>query len=106
MENQSASPKQQAALRPEDVPVTNPSNLNAVYANHMGVSATMTDFTIYFLEVGQIPGPAGNIPKQEIKAIVTLPIMAATGLSDVLQQVLKTHTEKLAEMQKKMSSGQ
>jgi hypothetical protein len=75
----------------------------------------MTDLTICFLEVGQIPGLKGPIPKQEIKAIVTLPMLAAAGMIQVLQQVLQTHTEQLAKMQKdqlaaevqkKISSGQ
>ena len=43
----------------------------AVYSNNFGVSATLTDFTIYFLEVGQIPGEKGVAAhKQEMKAIV------------------------------------
>src|ERR1700735_2448981 len=63
-----------------DVPTTNPHDIQAVYSNHFGVSATMTDFTLFFLEVGQTPGPSGPIQKQEVKSIVTLPMIAATGL--------------------------
>jgi hypothetical protein len=90
----------------QEVPVTNPHNLVAVYANHFGVSGTMTDFTIFFLEMGQIPGPDGAIKKQEIKSIVTLPMLAAPALIQVLQQTLGVHTSKLEEAQKQMESGQ
>ena len=100
MANQSVSPNQPLSVNLRDVPITNPNNQSATYANHMGVSATMTDFTIYFLEMGQIPGPKGTVQKQEMKAVVTLPIMSAAGLIGVLQQVLETHKEKLAELGK------
>jgi len=90
----------------QEVPVTNPRNIESVYANHFGVSATMTDFTVYFLEMGQIPGPEGSVHKQEVKAIVTLPLMAAPGLLQILQQVIQNHGELLAEMKKQMGSGE
>jgi hypothetical protein len=93
-------------MSPQDVPITNPHNLSPIYANHFGVSATMTDFTIYFLEMSQIPGPTGSEPKQEIKAILTLPIMAAGGMIQVLQQILQTHAKQLAEAQKMLSTTQ
>jgi len=76
-------------MKPSDsVPITNPKNLEAVYSNNFGLSATMTDFTIYFLEIGQVPGAKGaTVEKQELKAIVTLPLMAVGGLQQVLQQI-------------------
>jgi hypothetical protein len=77
--------------------ITNPKDLVAVYSNNFGVSATMTDFTIYFLEIGQIPGEKGvTTSKQELKAIVTLPLLAASGLQQVLLQV----QERAAELMK------
>ena len=90
----------------QEVPVTNPHNLVAVYSNHFGISGTMTDFTIFFLEMGQVPGPEGTIHKQEIKSIVTLPMLAAPALIQVLQQTLGVHASKLEEAQKQMESGQ
>ncbi len=92
-------------LNPNDIPVSNPNNISAVYANHLGVSATLTDFTIFFLEMGQLPGPNGPIQKQELKAAVTLPIMAAAGLSSVLQQILVAHAGKQSELQAMSKSG-
>jgi len=70
-----------------------PNNLSATYANHMGVSATMTDFTIYFLEMGQIPGPKGTVQKQEMKAVVTLPIIVRCGIIGFSNKCLETHKE-------------
>lgn len=84
----------------DQVPVTNPHDLSAVYANHFGVSATMTDFTLYFLELGQIPALKGTVQKQEIKAIVTLPLAAGIGMVQVLQQLLKQHSEQVAQITK------
>lgn len=72
-----------------------------MYSNNFGVSATMTDFTIYFLEIGQIPGEKGvAIHKQELKAIVTLPLLAVSGLQQALQQV----QERAAELAKANAS--
>jgi len=90
---------------PEDVPITNPQGLSAVYSNHFGMSATLTDFTIYFIEMGQIPGPDGPILKQELKAIVTLPIMAAAGLLQVLPQLLQQNAVSVEQLKKQMSGG-
>jgi hypothetical protein len=89
----------------DEVPITNPQGLSAVYSNHFGMSATLSDFTIYFLEMGQIPGPNGAIAKQELKAIVTLPFVAAAGMMQVLQQTLQQHAQQMAEIQKQMGSG-
>jgi hypothetical protein len=90
-----------------DIPITNPNNLVAVYSNNFGVSATMTDFTIYFLEVGQTPAGKSVVKKQEMKAIVTLPLVAAAGLQEVMQQVLRqaSETMKRAQAQAKANAG-
>jgi hypothetical protein len=83
----------------EDITVTNPNNLAAVYSNNFGVSATMTDFTIYFLEVGQMPGDKTVIQKQEVKAVVTLPLMAAVGLQQAMLQVWKQAQDAMKQAQ-------
>lgn len=98
--------KLSGTVSPQEVPITNPLNISAVYSNHFGVSATMSDFTIYFLELGQTPGPKGTIHKQEVKAIVTLPIMAAGGMIQVLQQIIQSHTSQIDELQKKLKNVQ
>jgi len=98
-------PKTKGVALPDEVPITNPQGLSAVYSNHFGMSATLADFTIYFLEMGQIPGPDGSIAKQELKAIVTLPFVAAAGMMQVLQQTLQQHSQQVAEIQKQMTSG-
>lgn len=102
---QPKQPKLPGTLSPEEVPVTNPHGISATYSNHFGISATMSDFTIYFLEMGQIPGPKGQIHKQEIKAVVTLPMLMGAGMIQVLQQVLQNHSNQLEELQKQMESG-
>ena len=102
-QSQRKSPKSTA---PQEVPVTNPHNLVPVYSNHFGVSVTMTDFTIFFLEMGTIPGPEGQIHRQEVKSIVTLPMLAAPALIQVLQQTLGLHASKMEEVQKQMESGE
>jgi hypothetical protein len=84
----SASPV--GIVRQQGIPVTNPKNIEAVYSNQFGVSATMTDFTIYFLELSQeMSLPKKSVQKQNVKAIVTLPLMAAPGLMGLLQQMMQ-----------------
>ena len=86
-----APPKKPGGLQTiGDVPIDNPQGLKPIYANHFGVSATMTDLTIYFLEVGQMPdsGKVGNAQFQEVRAIVTIPTLLAQGIIQTLQQVL------------------
>src|SRR5690242_5274160 len=90
MQNQNpANSKRGQAAGLQDVPITNPLGLKSVYANHVGVSGTMTDLTIYFLEVGQVPGSGGPDRHQEIKSIVTIPIIMAQGLIQALSQGLQ-----------------
>ena len=93
-------------LTPNQIPVTNPQNLSSVYANHFGASATLSDFTMYFLELGQIPGSSGSVHKQELKAAVTLPMVSAPGLIQVLQQVIDNNKAQIAEMQKQTERDQ
>jgi hypothetical protein len=78
-----------------EVPVTNPHNLATVYANHFGVGATVTDFTLFFMEIGQLPGAEGPIRKNELKAAVTIPMLAIGGLIEALQQVQANHVEQI-----------
>lgn len=99
-------PKPSGTVSPQDVPITNPDDLAAVYSNHFGASATMSDITVYFLQIGQIPGPKGHIHKQEVKAMVTIPITMAPALIQVLEQTLQAHGEKFKDFMKQMSSGQ
>jgi len=88
-----------------DVPITNPQNLSPVYSNHFGVSATMTDFTIHFLEVGQVPGENGTTQRQEVVALVTLPMLTAVGMIHVLQELLQNQSAQMEEVKKMMTSG-
>jgi hypothetical protein len=92
MENPFQTAAQAGIMKPQDIPVTNPNNVMPAYSNFFGASATATDFTIFFMEVGQTPGPKGPIHRQEVKAMVTLPMMAVEGLRSVLAQV-KSQTE-------------
>jgi len=66
----------------------------------------MSDFTILFLEVGQSPGVRGQVPKQEVKAIVTLPMLAAPGMIQVLQQTIQQHSRQMEEAQKLMGNAE
>jgi predicted membrane-bound mannosyltransferase len=80
----------------DDIPVSNPHNVEAVYSNHFGISATMTDFTIYFLEVGQIPsGVSQSVQHQHVKAVVTLPLLAAAGLQEVLREMQQQASDRM-----------
>ena len=68
--------------------VSNPDNIRPVYSNFFGASATMTDFTIYFLELAQIPGAKGaTAHEQTVKAMVTLPLSAISPLQELLGQI-------------------
>jgi hypothetical protein len=87
-----------ATTRTEDIPVSNPDGISSVYSNNVAVSATMTDFSLYFLEIGQIPGSA---PVQRVKSIVTLPLSAAMGMQEVLRQMLEQRDRMVAASGKK-----
>jgi hypothetical protein len=78
-------------LAPENVQVSNPHNVSATYANSIGAGGTLTDFSLYFLEVGQLPGENGSIHKQELKAVVTLPLALAEPLIQTLKQIVEGH---------------
>jgi|ERR1039457_564766 hypothetical protein len=90
-------------LTPQNVQVSNPHNVSSIYANHIGAGGTLTDFSLYFLEVGQLPGENGAIAKQELKAAVTLPLALAEPLIQILKQIVEGHksvVEKAAEAAK------
>jgi hypothetical protein len=55
-----------------------------IYANHLAVGGTVTDFTIYFLELSQMPG---GPPKQEVRVAVTMPIALAEGIAQAMKEV-------------------
>lgn len=71
------------------LPVTNPREVKAVYANNLGISATQLDFTLYFIETGQLPGQKGAVAQNELKAAVTLPMPAAMALMHAVGDMLK-----------------
>jgi hypothetical protein len=98
-------PAQAFPVDPTSLPIENPSNITPVYSNHFGVTATMTDFTIFFLEVGAMPGPKGPIHRQELKAAVTLPMAAIEGLAQVASQLLKQAEQAKAQIEKMKASG-
>jgi hypothetical protein len=76
-------------------PPINPKGIRPVYANNIGLSATLTDFTLLFIETGQWPGSegGGNL-HNEIVAAVTLPPPAAAGLMQALQQYIQSWSER------------
>jgi len=69
------------------------------------MTATMTDFTIHFLEVGSMPGPNGGIQRNEIKAAVTLPLVALEGLQQVIQQLLQQMKQAKPDVEKLRATG-
>jgi hypothetical protein len=77
-------------LKDAPVPVTGGQDIKPVYANFVAASATMTDFRLFFNELGTIID--GNNPRQtqEAKAIVVLPIAATKALIELLTQVSKS----------------
>jgi hypothetical protein len=77
-------------------PVTNPRDVTAVYANNVGISATMLDFTLYFIETGQLPGEKGAVAHNELKAAVTLPLPSAMALMEAVNNMLKNANEMVA----------
>lgn len=103
MANSSEEPAKATRIAPQDVPVTNPDNIRAVYSNFFGMSATVTDFTIIFLELGQSPGSTPP-QKNEVKAMVTLPMAAAAGLKQVLEQLVAQVEEANRQAQKAAAS--
>jgi hypothetical protein len=82
----------------DSVPVTNPQNLTAVYANHFGGTTTATDFTLYFLYMGTMPAATGGVVSRELKAAVTLPLAAAAGMVELLEQLIKANAQGVKEV--------
>jgi len=100
------SPQSQPVITtPQNIPVTNPDNIRAVYSNFFGASATMTDFSLFFLEIGQVPGTGGSKQHQIVKSIVTLPLEAAVGLQEVLRQMLEQAAQARQQAQKAAASA-
>lgn len=85
-----------------DIPVTNPHGVQPIYANSIGLAATLMDFTLLFLETGQLPGEKGPTTRNELKAAVTLPMPAAGALIQVLNQYL---TQNKAQMESAMAAA-
>jgi hypothetical protein len=52
-----------------------------------------------------VPGANGPVQRQEVVAMVTLPMMSAVGMIQVLQELLQKHSTQIAEVQKMMTSG-
>jgi hypothetical protein len=92
-----------AVKRPEvQTPVpSNPKGIRPVYANNLGLGATLTDFTLLFLETGQWPSVDG-VQHNEIVAAVTMPPMAAVALLKTLQQYIATFNSNQSEIAKAM----
>jgi hypothetical protein len=86
-----------------NVPITNPNGISPVYANSVGAAGTLTDFSLFFLETGQIPGESGPIARNELKSIVTLPMGIARPLIEVLQQIIGSH-EAITKVSQKTAS--
>ena len=88
--------KATAKPRPATPPipqVSNPHGVSPVYANNLGLSATLTDFTLLFTQTGQWPAPDETLLHNELVAAVTLPPLAAMGLMQALNQYMKTFNE-------------
>lgn len=77
-------------LHPSELPVENPFDLRPVYANTFVVSSTPTDVTIHFHEVVVYHSPNGPKPKQELKALITLPLSIGLALVESLSKQLDT----------------
>lgn len=75
------------------MPLTNPQGVSTIYANNVGLAATLMDFTLIFCETGQLPGEKGLQPKNELRAAVTLPMPAAAALIQILAEYLKKAQE-------------
>ncbi len=76
--------------------VTNSRGVTPVYSNNVGVSATMLDFTLYFVETGQMPGEKGPVPHHDLRAAVTLPMPAAVALMEAVGNMLRNANEMAA----------
>lgn len=84
-----------APIDASSIPITNPRNVVSIYANNIGVSATLLDFTLFFVETGQLPGENGPIAKNELKAAVTLPMASGPALIQALSQMLQAGAEQM-----------
>jgi len=77
-----------------DTPIVqNPDNVRPVYANTLGISATLTDVQLIFTQVYQGSGNDGGAvePKNSVVAMVTIPLAVVAQLSDGLKTTLENH---------------
>jgi hypothetical protein len=79
----------------QNLAISNPHDVSTVYANHIGAGGTLTDFSLYFVEIGQMPGQKDS--KMELKAAVTLPLALAEPLVQVLKQVIERQKMAIAQ---------
>lgn len=86
--------KKSTLLQP---PVSNPEGIAPVYANNVGISATMTDFTLHFVEVGQVAGDGPSQAYNKLKASVTLPMPAALAITAAVNEMLKNAQAHMAQ---------
>lgn len=89
----------------EAVPVSNPQNVQPVYANNVGAAGTATDFRLFFNELGTYPDGLAAKQSQEIKAIVVLPMAAAEIMIGILQHVVASQKVMAASLVNKAGEG-
>jgi hypothetical protein len=68
----------------DKVPITNPFDLRPVYGNNFAITMTSHDLTVHFTELVTVITPAGAVPSQELKTIVTMPLEIAAHLAQYL----------------------
>lgn len=84
-----------APIDASTIAVTNPKGVESTYSNNIGISATLLDFTLFFVETGQLPGANGTVARNELKAAVTLPMASGPQIVQALTQMLRTAQDQM-----------
>lgn len=95
--------KKEKLMSPLAIPeVTNPDVVKSVYANNVGIGATLTDAQLIFTQIGQGSSETGKLrTENRVVSIVTLPILQAEQMVRMLQGMLAAHKENTEAFMKK-----
>lgn len=80
----------------KNVPLTNPNNIQSVYANDFGIGFTLTDVRLIFTELG---ADVVTTPSKVLKANVIIPLAGAEALARGILAQLELHKNNIQALQ-------
>ncbi len=84
----------QPVIDSNDLKLTNPDGVRAVYSNEIGISLTSTDIRLMFAEIGPVFGAEANPPAEKVlRANVVIPFQQAASLAQFITSALAHQAE-------------